>query len=83
MKKCIKWDYKTTNDNYNICPICGENLQINKDKRMYTIGMSAEADCYIEIELTKDEAKLINTISEKLDEAKGKYCPTLWIDYND
>jgi RNA polymerase subunit RPABC4/transcription elongation factor Spt4 len=81
MKKCIKCDFKTENNDYKICPICGENLDISKDKREYIIGLSAEDSFDTTIELTYEEAKIVKKVAEKLSKESTGYCGSFWIDF--
>lgn len=56
MKNCTKCDFKTKHNEYKICPICGERLELFKGKQTFTMGVSGEDSFETEIEMTYEEA---------------------------
>jgi len=80
MKKCI-CGFKTVNNEYNICPKCGKRLEVDKSKRLYTMGISAEESHTSEIEMTYEEAEIVNRVLKELQNGKTGYCGTCWIEF--
>lgn len=82
MKKCIKCDFETINSEYKICPLCGEILEISKDKKEYIVWLSAEESCETEIELTYEEAEVVNRVAKKLSRESSGYCGSFGINFD-
>jgi len=80
MRKC-KCGFKTPNNEYKMCPMCGQQLEIDKSKKYYTMGLSAEESHYAEIEMTYEEAKIVNRILKELQKDARGYCGSCWIDF--
>ena len=82
MKKYTKCDFETNNKQYNICPICGEKLEIYKGKQKFSMGISGEDNFSADIEMTYDEALIVEKIINKLMESRPSsgYYGSVWIE---
>jgi len=83
MKKC-DCGFETRDNEYEFCPKCGEILETDKSKTSYTMGIDAEDSFDTEIEMTYEEAKIVNRVlkdlasKSKLADSYTGYC---WIDF--
>jgi len=80
MKKC-QCGFETGINSYNICPICGKQLEIDKGKRKYLMGLSAEESYEKEIEMTYEEAKIVDRVLKELNYGAKSWCGRCWIDF--
>lgn len=78
MKKC-SCGFKTSNKEFNICPICGKKLENDNGKRKFLMTLSAEDIYSKEIEMTYEEAKIVNRVLDELNEDSEGYCGSCWI----
>lgn len=78
MKKCV-CGFETSKNEYKVCPVCGKELKVDKSKRKFTMGLSAEEDYTKEIEMTYDEALIVDKVLTELNEDAGGYCGICWI----
>lgn len=81
MKNCSKCNYETKNNEYKICPICGEKLIEYKERELYMVGITKGQPVSSPIRLTKEEAELVKRISEELAENTMDYNAKLWIEF--
>ena len=79
MKKC-KCGFETSNNEFKLCPMCGQQLETDKMKRKYTMFLSAEDSHCEEIEMTYEEAKIVKRVLEELHKNAYGYCGSCWIE---
>jgi hypothetical protein len=80
MKKC-NCGFETVNSSFKLCPMCGKELEIDKGKRKYLMSLSAEESFETEIEMTYEEAEIVNRVLSELNSQSHGYCGSCWIDF--
>jgi len=82
MKIC-KCGFETTNEDYEYCPKCTCKLELFTGKRSYLVGISAENEFLTEIEMTYDEALIIDRFLTELNNKNNiHYSGHCWIVIN-
>ena len=70
MKIC-KCGFETKREDFKLCPMCGNELEVDRSKRKYPIYFSAEDFDTAWVEMTRDEADLVYRV---LEEANSQVC---------
>lgn len=80
MKKC-ECGFETNNNEFEFCPMCSKPIEIYKGKRLYIMNLSAEQDYSTEIEMTYEEAEIVDRVLKELSKNSTGYCGSCWINF--
>jgi len=83
MKECSSCGFETEDKRFNYCPMCNLLLDTTKNKRTYTMGLSAEESHTAEIEMTYEEAKIVSRVLKELSKDCDGWCGNCWIDFEE
>lgn len=80
-KICTKCGNKVLNEKDNFCVKCGTRLINPKEKSLYKMTLFADEKYSKNIEMTYEEAKIVNRVLTKLNKDKASWCGGCYIDF--